>query len=538
LSGAVVLSRARLPTGRARAVAGNPVSGRARFPDTWGRVADRGGAAVHAAKWDFAAIAIYPKLEVGAADDPLEHEADRVADQVMRMPDPAPSSSSAPPRISRKCAACEEDGKVRPKRAIAPGFAGAAPAGVRQAIAGPGRPLDAATRHFFEPRFGHDFSRVRIHAGAQAAASARALAAQAYTVGADIVFAGGKFSPATTEGRRLVAHELSHVVQQQVAQPSGAGVFPRLARSPTVVAHQPQKPPPAKADPNVELSNRLQKLLRDGKRDAVTKEVEALSAASRDPLEAATGHSAQADELVRIIRFVRHKPPAAPPEPSVTADLGTAVPKSGAKVLGGTVEMHTGGTINPEISAFTASAQSAGCFRPMLQTRCAIYCCRNAPKGRSWQPTPRNRGNVGWNALANESVSSCSGKAAFSEKARLCLLRLSQSQSPPRPNARRLWRNGLAELGSRRGSGRVRPGMKSPARKKKELASRARPPRKQQRPPGISAKYRFFPAAPRSCFECRLFLRRRNSPVPFRRNSASAPLMIRWSMRRTALPTR
>jgi hypothetical protein len=266
LSGAVVLSPARLPTGRARAVAGNTVSGRAGFSDTWGRVADRGGAAVPPAKWDFAAIPIYPKLEVGAADDLLEHEADCVADQVMRMPDPAPSPRSAPPRISRKWAACEEDGKGRPKRAIAPGFAGAAPAGVCQAIAGPERPLDAATRHFFEPRLGHDFSRVRIHADAQAATSARALAAQAYTIGADIVFAVGKFSPATTEGRRLVAHELAHVVQQQGAQPSGAGVFRRLAWSPTVVARQPRKPPLAKADPNAELSNRLQKWLRDGKR--------------------------------------------------------------------------------------------------------------------------------------------------------------------------------------------------------------------------------------------------------------------------------
>jgi hypothetical protein len=89
----------------------------------------------------------------------------------------------------------------------------------------PGQPLDAATRDFFEPRFGHDFSAVRVHADASAARSARDLNAYAYTVGHDIVFAEGRFAPRTPEGRRLIAHELAHVVQQ-----AGVGSEPKLMK--------------------------------------------------------------------------------------------------------------------------------------------------------------------------------------------------------------------------------------------------------------------------------------------------------------------
>jgi hypothetical protein len=81
----------------------------------------------------------------------------------------------------------------------------------------PGRPLDAATRASLEPRFGHDFSRVRIHADAKAAESARAVAAHAYTVGSDVVFGAGRYTPGTESGRRLLAHELAHTIQQGAA---------------------------------------------------------------------------------------------------------------------------------------------------------------------------------------------------------------------------------------------------------------------------------------------------------------------------------
>jgi hypothetical protein len=90
----------------------------------------------------------------------------------------------------------------------------AAPASVDQALAIPGRPLELALRQDMEKRFGYDFSRVRIHSGAAAEQSARDVDAHAYTLGQDIVFGAGGFAPGTQEGRRLIAHELTHVVQQ------------------------------------------------------------------------------------------------------------------------------------------------------------------------------------------------------------------------------------------------------------------------------------------------------------------------------------
>ena len=85
---------------------------------------------------------------------------------------------------------------------------------VHDVLRSPGQPLDSATRSFFEPRLGYDFSGVRIHTDARAAESARAVNALAYTVGSDIVFGTGHFAPAATNGKRLLAHELSHVQQQ------------------------------------------------------------------------------------------------------------------------------------------------------------------------------------------------------------------------------------------------------------------------------------------------------------------------------------
>src|SRR5260370_26046343 len=85
---------------------------------------------------------------------------------------------------------------------------------VHDVLSSPGQPLDASTRAFMEPRFGHDFSRVRVHLGGCDAQSARDLNADAYTVGQHIVFGAGRFAPETHVGRRLLAHELTHVVQQ------------------------------------------------------------------------------------------------------------------------------------------------------------------------------------------------------------------------------------------------------------------------------------------------------------------------------------
>lgn len=86
---------------------------------------------------------------------------------------------------------------------------------------GGGEPLDDATREFMEARLGADFSDVRVHTGSSAAESAKSVSAQAYTVGSDIVFQEGRFDPTTHPGRRMLAHELTHVVQQRVGEVDG-----------------------------------------------------------------------------------------------------------------------------------------------------------------------------------------------------------------------------------------------------------------------------------------------------------------------------
>jgi hypothetical protein len=170
-------------------------------------------------------LRLQAKLAVGEANDPLEHEADRAADQVMRGASGPISLTRASPRISRKCDACEaEDQALQKKPAQA---AGGAPAArgldhVHGVLGSPGRPLDGPTRGFFEPRFGHDFGEVRIHDDGAAAASARAVGARAYTVGRNIVFGGGQYATGTDTGRRLLAHELAHTVQQGRAPASQA----------------------------------------------------------------------------------------------------------------------------------------------------------------------------------------------------------------------------------------------------------------------------------------------------------------------------
>jgi hypothetical protein len=172
-------------------------------------------------------IVLQKKLAIGRVDDPLEHEADAVAEKVMRMPAPAVSVASASPQLSRKCAACEgEEEKLQKKRA-GPATASEVPPIVHDVLSEPGQPLDASTRSFFEPRFGADFSGVRVHTASKAARSARKLNALAFTVGNHLVFDEGQFAPETNVGRHLLAHELSHIIQQgAVGTPAASGHQP------------------------------------------------------------------------------------------------------------------------------------------------------------------------------------------------------------------------------------------------------------------------------------------------------------------------
>jgi hypothetical protein len=118
-----------------------------------------------------------------------------------------------------RCAECAAN-KTLQRQSAGSVRSGIAPAIVQEVLRSPGQPLDAQTRAFFEPRFGHDFSKVRLHADARAAESARAVDAIAYTVGRNMVFGTGRYQPATRAGRELLAHELTHVVQQAGATES------------------------------------------------------------------------------------------------------------------------------------------------------------------------------------------------------------------------------------------------------------------------------------------------------------------------------
>jgi hypothetical protein len=146
-------------------------------------------------------IGLQRKLTIGASNDPLELEADRIADRVMSA---SPNSvvNSAPPRIQRfTVQTTAQAGMV-------------APASVDSVLSSPGSPLEPALQQDMGQRFGHDFSRVRVHTDAAAARSAQDVNANAYTVGHNIVFGERQLAPETNAGRRLIAHELTHVLQQ------------------------------------------------------------------------------------------------------------------------------------------------------------------------------------------------------------------------------------------------------------------------------------------------------------------------------------
>jgi hypothetical protein len=188
---------------------------------------------------------------VSMPGDEHEQEADRVADQVMRMTAPAgaPSISTVSGVSIRRCAACgrsASSGSAAPHQGeerseeLCPACAAAQRAALLQAkevpgatttvtpdiqrmiegMRGGGQPLDAGTRAYMEPRFGRSFADVRIHTDARAGTIARAINALAFTVGPDIGFGEDQYQSMTDRGQRLVAHELTHVVQLGAASPA------------------------------------------------------------------------------------------------------------------------------------------------------------------------------------------------------------------------------------------------------------------------------------------------------------------------------
>ena len=204
---------------------------------------------------------IQPKLRVGAVNDPLEREADRMAETVMRMPTPSHSSQSTVQRmaeesterveeeeefvqtkgqnsfiqIQRMCSSCS--GEPKDEESVAqrkPGSGTKAnmPSKTEsqiQSLSGGGAPLSKAEAGFFEPRFGRSFENVRIHTGDAADQAAKSINARAFTLGNDIAFAKGEYDSSSTAGRTLMAHELTHTIQQSAGtdsvQRGSAGIF-------------------------------------------------------------------------------------------------------------------------------------------------------------------------------------------------------------------------------------------------------------------------------------------------------------------------
>jgi hypothetical protein len=174
---------------------------------------------------------VQAKLAVGPVDDPLEREADRVAEAVIGGRLAPPIAPGSPP-VQRKCDACEEEETAVRRKEDAGGSSAAqgAPPAVQSVLRAPGQPLDAATRRYFEPRFGRDFGEVRVHTGGDAERSAQQIGARAYTAGSDIVFGSREYAPRTQDGRELLAHELTHVLQQR-------GSPARVSRAPIKVGN-------------------------------------------------------------------------------------------------------------------------------------------------------------------------------------------------------------------------------------------------------------------------------------------------------------
>lgn len=194
---------------------------------------------------------IQAKLTIGQPNDRYEQEADRVADLLMRMPDPGlqrqvepeeeekeetlqakPLAVQITPLVQRQIEPEEEEEEEEePIQTKQAGGQTSRPGLSQEAqihhLRGGGQPLPESMRAFFEPRFGHDLSQVRIHTDAQSAETTRDVRAKAYTVGQDIVFGSGQYAPRTAAGKRLLAHELTHVVQQTRREPGAPNMLQR-----------------------------------------------------------------------------------------------------------------------------------------------------------------------------------------------------------------------------------------------------------------------------------------------------------------------
>jgi hypothetical protein len=158
-----------------------------------------------------------PGLALSQPHDPEEREADRTADRIMRSADESCGCGGT----CGQCAGESVSGATIKRRArhASASVSSLGNTSIQRALSSAGSPLEAADRGFMERRFGTDLSDVRVHSGPAAFAAAESVDAHAFTLGHNVVFGAGQYAPGTTAGRRLLAHELAHVVQSPADQP-------------------------------------------------------------------------------------------------------------------------------------------------------------------------------------------------------------------------------------------------------------------------------------------------------------------------------
>ena len=192
---------------------------------------------------------IQTKLKIGEPKDKFEQEADRVANEIVRTPDREVQSlqqgaATIPGSLQRLCDGCEEELRKQPEKEDDAGEIADVGTDIESqvsALRNGGQPLPQSLLKFFEPRFGYDFNQVRLHTDARAATAAREVNAKAFTLGSSIVFGAGHYAPATSAGKHLLAHELTHVTQQDSKahlhdRPSHADIQRAPDECPTLVS--------------------------------------------------------------------------------------------------------------------------------------------------------------------------------------------------------------------------------------------------------------------------------------------------------------
>ena len=264
-------------------------------------------------------VRVRAKLAVSTPGDEYEQEADRVAEKVMRMPDATIHRSGAGgSNRSTECPECksEKERLIQGKSARVSRSSSSVSDNILNHL-GPGRSLDAVTTNLMEQRFGHDFSHVRVHTNAQAAESAQSFDAQAYTVGHHIVFDQGMYRPNSHAGRLLLAHELTHVVQQRRNGGHTAGLLDHPGDAHETVANRIT---------NAMSSGQSVTGIATGTVPAIQRQSRPRNTATGDPTDLAQFISSADDEALEELQDHLEHLMVNPPQTPATIPLEVIVP--------------------------------------------------------------------------------------------------------------------------------------------------------------------------------------------------------------------